>query len=157
MVFGRTAEALRSLSEQFRARSVEKEYWALVEGSVRKDRFEIDAPLSLARRRYRAKVARAGKPARTRVEVRERGGGRTALAVFPVTGRPHQIRVHLASVGHPVVGDTTYGKGRPGELPALHALRLAFDHPATGRRVTFRAPLPQRLKLLLRAEGPKVT
>lgn len=142
MVCARTEGALRNLSRQFRRRSVEKEYWAAVEGRVARDEFVIDAPLALARRTWRARVSKRGKPSRTRVVVRQRLSERTILSVFPITGRSHQIRAHLAFIGHPVVGDRTYGTA--GRL-ALYAVRLAFRHPTTGRRMTFRCPVPADL------------
>lgn len=142
MVCGRTEAALLDLARQFRERSVEKEYWAVVEGSVAQDEFVIDAPLALARRTWKARVSKRGKPSRTRVVVRRRLPGRSVLSVYPETGRPHQIRAHLASIGHPVVGDRTYGSA--GRL-ALYAVRLAFRHPATNRRLTFRCPVPADL------------
>jgi 23S rRNA pseudouridine1911/1915/1917 synthase len=153
LICARTRSALEELSRQFRDRSVRKEYWALVEGRVRERGFEIDRPLALARRTYRAKASRKGKPAVTKVVVRKRLKDRTVLSVEPVTGRPHQIRVHLAGIGHPVVGDPTYGAGAPGRI-ALHAERLTLRHPKTGRKATFRAPVPEELKTLLKAPRP---
>jgi 23S rRNA pseudouridine1911/1915/1917 synthase len=153
LVCARTRSALEGLSRQFRDRSVRKEYWVLVEGRVREREFEINRPLALARRAYRAKASRKGKPSVTRVVVRKRLKDRTVVTAQPVTGRPHQIRAHLAGIGHPIVGDPTYGTGRTGRI-ALHAERLTLRHPSSGRKATFRAPVPAELKTLLKAPRP---
>lgn len=147
MVCGRTLAALKNLAGQFRRREVEKEYWALVVGEVQPDRFVVRGRIALRRREYRARVVgRGGKEAITEIEVRRRWKARTWLRVRAVTGRPHQIRVHLAHLGHPIVGDAAYGTG--GRL-ALHAERLRFRHPVTGRSLEFRAPVPKELRRMI--------
>ncbi len=178
MVVAKNDAAHRSLAAQFQNRAVEKIYLALVWGSVKQDAGAIDAPLGRdSRQRIRISTrTRRPREALTRFEVLERfpgGPGRSAftwLEVKPKTGRTHQIRVHLKTLGHPIAGDTAYGgagwrrltdTGRRAALQeldrlALHASRLAFDHPVTGRRERFEAPLPVELGRLLdrlRASG----
>jgi 23S rRNA pseudouridine1911/1915/1917 synthase len=144
-----------ALSELFRAHGADRRYVALVRGAVAHDRFEVEAPLG--RRGARIRVdALGGRPAATVFEVRERVGRATLLEAAPRTGRTHQIRVHLAAVGHPILGDRRYGGGGEDaraaglERPFLHAWRLAFDHPATGERIDLEEPLPQDLERALR-------
>ena len=116
----------------------------------------IDAPVGRAERhRTRMAVSARGREARTRYEVRSRFSSPVDLTLVSCrleTGRTHQIRVHLAAVGHPVVGDSRYGGARrslvPGR-PFLHAERLSFDHPATGERMTFESALPAELAEVL--------
>jgi 23S rRNA pseudouridine1911/1915/1917 synthase len=135
-----------ALSEMFRRHQVERRYLALVRGHTGPDRFLIEAPLG--RRAARILVrAVTGKHAATEIEVRERLPGSTLVEARPRTGRTHQIRVHLAAVGHPILGDRAYG-GADERLtrPFLHSWRIAFDHPMTGRRVEIEDPLPSDLK-----------
>ncbi len=130
VLFARDAEAHRSLSLQFERRETSKSYLVLVQGAVAAPG-EVDRPL----REFgsgRVAVDPRGKPALTRWRVLRRFPGATLLEVEPVTGRRHQIRVHLYSIGHPVMGDTRYGEPRPvGGAPRLmlHAHTLAFVHP----------------------------
>jgi 23S rRNA pseudouridine1911/1915/1917 synthase len=142
-------------------RDVRREYLALVRGAVDHDEFTVDAPVG--RRRARMVVSRlSGAEASTVFAVRERVPGATLLAARPRTGRTHQIRVHLSSVGHPILGDRPYGGGgadarRLGlSRPFLHAWRLRFRHPATGERIDVEEPLSDDLRgALARArEGP---
>jgi 23S rRNA pseudouridine1911/1915/1917 synthase len=147
LVFARTPEAKQALQAQFRAHSVERAYLAVVEGTVAADADIIDLPLreDPASGRVRAVPPGAGgKRAVTRFRVLGRREAFTTLAVRLETGRKHQIRVHLAAIGHPVAGDPTYGAPRPGPLGrlALHAATLAFDHPRTGERRRFESPPP---------------
>ncbi len=145
MVLTKTEEAYRSLIEQFQRREVEKEYLALVEGEVEPDRGVIEGPIGRDPRRPRwMGIVEGGKEAITEFEVLRRERGRTLLLVRPKTGRTHQIRVHLSSVGHPVVGDPLYGRGE-GKL-MLHSWRIAFRHPRTGERVRFSAPPPSEFR-----------
>ncbi len=144
------------LSGMFGGHKVSRRYLALVRGDVEHDRFAVDAPL--ARRGARIVVLRGeGRYAETDLEVRERFGGvATLLEAAPRTGRTHQIRVHLAAIGHPVLGDARYGGG--GDLarrlglarPFLHAWRLSFIHPVTGNEVAVEEPLPDDLEEALR-------
>ncbi|MFD0725564.1 RluA family pseudouridine synthase [Lysobacter brunescens] len=135
VAIARGAAMQRALSMQFERRAVEKRYEALVEGLVGDDAGEIDLPLICDwPNRPRQKVdMEIGKPSLTRWRVlsRDAVASTTRLALEPVTGRSHQLRVHLASIGHPIVGDAFYG-AVPAARVCLHAARLGFAHPATG-------------------------
>ncbi|MDQ4133774.1 MAG: RluA family pseudouridine synthase [Actinomycetota bacterium] len=153
LVVARTPAAYASLVDQLSARSVQRNYLALVLGRMEAGAGLIDAPVGRGERdRTQMAVAAGGRQARTRYEVLERfthPAVTTLLECSLETGRTHQIRVHLAAIRHPVVGDLRYG-GRcpplPVDRPFLHAHRLSFDHPATGERRVFGAPLPEELK-----------
>jgi 23S rRNA pseudouridine1911/1915/1917 synthase len=165
LLIAKTPEALEALARQFRARTTEKRYTALVHGSPKTVRGTIDKPIGRdGRDRKRMSVQSArGRAAFTEWRVRERFPGATLLDVAPKTGRTHQIRVHLASLGHPIVGDAIYGgRRRAATAPsgvilaacprqALHAASLAFVHPATGERMTIEAPLPTDLSEVVEA------
>jgi 23S rRNA pseudouridine1911/1915/1917 synthase len=138
---------------------LDRRYVTLVRGAVEHDRFAVDAPLG--RRRARILVRHGtGREAETAFEVRERFDDATLLEAAPRTGRTHQIRVHLSSIGHPVVGDRAYGGG--GDLakrlglarPFLHSWRLSFIHPLTKERVDVEEPLPDDLEEALRRLRP---
>jgi tRNA pseudouridine32 synthase/23S rRNA pseudouridine746 synthase len=149
MAFAKTAESHRQLSLQFERREVTKRYLALVDGHVDGREGEIAAPLCEFGS-GRVGVDPSGREARTVWKLREQLGDADLLDVTPVTGRRHQIRVHLYSIGHPVIGDTRYGELRPvGGAPRLmlHALELGF---ADG--LNFRAdPPPEFLEIVERA------
>ncbi|HWP18757.1 MAG TPA: RluA family pseudouridine synthase [Burkholderiaceae bacterium] len=151
MVIGKTLEAVTALVRSIAAREVRREYLALACGQVRDARrlATIEAPIGRdPQSRVRMAVVPGGKPARTDVEVLAVGEGVTAVRCRLHTGRTHQIRVHLAHLGFPLVGDSLYG-GRPlhGMLrQALHAARLGFSHPASGDAMEFTAPPPQDLR-----------
>jgi 23S rRNA pseudouridine1911/1915/1917 synthase len=147
LVIAKTDAAHRDLSRQFRVHSVHRVYVALVAGAVKRGGV-IDQALGRDARDGRRVSARSAAPRRavTEFRVAERlGPGATLIEVRPRTGRMHQIRVHLASIGHAVLGDRDYGAA-PADLaldrPMLHAAMLGFVHPATGEYAEYRAPLP---------------
>ena len=169
LVVAKTEQAHEQLADQFRARTVFKSYVALVHGRVREDKGRIEQPLARdPRNRTRMAVVRAGRPALSLYRVRRRFERFTLLDVEIKTGRTHQIRVHLAWLKHPVVGDKVYGGGRDQTIPDtklraavaalgrqfLHAERLGFHHPSTGEWRQFNAPLPDELTRLLAALAP---
>jgi 23S rRNA pseudouridine1911/1915/1917 synthase len=161
LVVARTEASADALVAQFAAHRATRRYVALVWGHPEAPHGVIDAPIGRDRRDpLRMAVVADGRPSRTEYEVRERFVAPAELALLTCrleTGRTHQIRVHLASIDHPLVGDTTYGARRPVlglERPFLHAAELAFDHPGTGARVTFRSDLPPDLVALLATLTP---
>jgi len=157
----RTQEAADALIEQFADHSATRRYDALVWGVPDAPHGIIDAPVGRDRGDpLKMAVVANGRFARTDYQVL---GTYSAPAVVSrlecrlETGRTHQIRVHLASIGHPLVGDPTYAQRRPMlglTRPFLHAAELAFDHPATGERVTFHSPLAADLEAWLAAATP---
>jgi len=171
VVVAKNDAAHRGLSEQFKSREVHKTYIALVHGRMAADSGQITEPVGRdPRRRTRMKAGGiAPREAVTKYRVLRRLSNFTLVEAMPQTGRTHQIRVHLASLGHPVVGDTTYGapaRLRFGEseeptLPRtfLHAAKLAFAHPITGAPLECEAPLPAELDAFLAHveshEGPR--
>jgi 23S rRNA pseudouridine1911/1915/1917 synthase len=153
MVVARTGPAYTALVAQLADRTMQRRYLALVEGSVADDRGEIDAPIGRSTRTpTKMAVSSNGRPARTGYTVLERRSEpreTTLLELVLESGRTHQIRVHMAAIGHPVVGDARYGAPdrRLGSGRFfLHAYRLAFTHPASQDRVEFEAALPEDLE-----------
>src|SRR5579862_2938463 len=150
ILVARTDAAHRALAAQFAGRTVEKIYLALVHGKVRADSGRITKPIArdpVRRTRMTARLE-SGREALTDYRVRQRFEKFTFLEVRIGTGRTHQIRVHLASIGHPVAGDRLYG-GMPAARMFLHAWRIGFTSPATNQRVTVEAPLPTELEIWL--------
>jgi 23S rRNA pseudouridine1911/1915/1917 synthase len=136
LVFARTRDANKRLGDAFKTHDIEREYRAIVVGDVAQDRFTIDRPID-------------GKRAVTHISVIERRGTTTAVAARLETGRTHQIRIHLAGIGHPVLGDRQHGgelerhfEPRPARL-MLHARVLGFVHPHTKQPVRFEASAPE--------------
>lgn len=147
-------EATRAaLQLQFKRREVAKTYLALVEDQVQPQEGIVDAPVGRDRQqRKRMAVVQRGRQARTQYHAIEYFPSHTLLEVHPRTGRTHQVRVHLAWLGYPVVGDSIYGRRRQQLLKSrhfLHAAQLRFTHPATGEEVEFEAPLPPELSAVL--------
>jgi len=168
LIIAKNDLAHERLSDQFRNREISKIYTALVYGNVRDTRGEIDARIgrSVKNRTHMAVVKEPrGRSAHTSFEVVKRFNEFTLLRVLIATGRTHQIRVHMAHIGHPVVGDLTYGSGRENLIrdvnirravmglgrQFLHSAELEFTHPMTGERLRFVAPLPDELSSLLAA------
>ena len=152
IVVAKTDAAHRSLSRQMKERSVDKSYVALAAGTLRKTEGEVDAPIGRhPQQRKKMAVVDGGRAALTRYKVAERFDGPrgrfTLVEAHPVTGRTHQIRVHLAYIGHPLVGDPVYGRRSP-LVPRhfLHAARLEIAMPpGETERKTFESPLPDDL------------
>ena len=156
MVAARSQRAYESIVEQLSERNVHREYLAVAVGHFESPSGVIDAAIGRDVRDIMKMAVRVdGKPARTHYEVVSEFDEPAVASLVRCeleTGRTHQIRVHLAAVGHPVVGDATYGGVRaalPFGRPALHAARLSFAHPATGEQMSFEAPLPDDMTRLL--------
>ena len=163
MVVAKNNEAYHHLIKQFKNRTVEKVYLAIAYGKFDQAEGLIDAAIGRhpKERKRMSTRTKKGRIAITRWKRVESLDGFSLLEIYPQTGRTHQIRVHLSSMGHPLLGDPLYGrKGRPGSIQdpvlkecvrrmsrqALHAHRLAFDHPRSRERVQFEAPLPQDMQ-----------
>jgi 23S rRNA pseudouridine1911/1915/1917 synthase len=167
LVVARSPAAFHSLSAQLRSHTAGRHYLALVAGTVEDDAGMVDAPIGRSPRQpTRMAVTRGGRPARTAYTVVRRYAQpleATLVEATLETGRTHQVRVHLAAIGHPVMGDDRYWGTRPrptgsGELPArgrlfLHACRLSLDHPVSGERRSWESPLPPDLAAVLEGQG----
>ena len=158
LLFARTPAARRAIAAEWRAGRVQKTYRALVSGVPREGRFSVEAPIGLVPHprlgRVHAAVA-AGKPSLSHVEVLAERGDRALVAVRIATGRPHQIRIHLAFAGYPLAGDPLYVTGGvPGPEPALpgdggyrlHAERLVLAHPTSGAQLELECVPPLELR-----------
>ncbi|HTO56260.1 MAG TPA: RluA family pseudouridine synthase, partial [Pseudomonadales bacterium] len=149
LLIAKDAATLADLARQFHNREVRKEYLALVWGSLRERRGEVAQPIGRHPvHRKRMSVRAGGRAAVTRFEVVAHNAAASLLRVWPQTGRTHQIRVHLAALGHSIVGDAVYGahNARAAEVgmrrQALHAVSLTFQHPHSGESVCVTAPMP---------------
>lgn len=153
----KSEEAQVSLASQLRSHTVVRTYLAIVRGALRRDAGKISAPVGRHPvRRTRIAVTPRGRAAVTHYTVLERLPGATLVACRLETGRTHQIRVHMTHIGHPLLGDPLYGHAPAPEMPrqALHAARLEFTHPRTGRRLVCTAPVPEDFaRLLARLRG----
>ncbi len=154
MVVARSNRAVRDLQSQFKDRGVRKIYLGLVWGRIRHAEGTLTWPIG-RHPRYRQRISvKTDKPraAETRYALRRSFQDFSYVEIRPVTGRMHQIRVHMAAAGHPLVGDARYGRGRgrgPSPRLFLHAAVLAFRHPGTGEPVEYRSPLPAELQDVL--------
>ena len=158
LVLGRHRKALEKLGLLFKQGKIAKTYWAVVEGEPEADTGLIDLPLGRqdATRGWWMKVDAAGQPSRTRYTVMARAAGRAALALEPLTGRTHQLRVHCAAMGWPILGDPIYGARRTGDLgPPLHLHARAISVPLVKTKppVAVTAPVPGHMREALAAFG----
>ncbi len=160
MVVARTQAAYHSLRRQFEDRSVEKVYLGLAAGRFKDKKGIIDLPVGRhpAERQKMSVKSRKPRVAITRYEVLREFKHSTLLALKPLTGRTHQLRVHLSALGHPLLGDSRYGqtaekKRKPGSRLFLHAFELSFEHPVKKERLKFRCPLPADLQEILDKEA----
>ena len=146
IIFAKTKAAQGALGKQFEARQTEKTYVARLHGDLRPDAGRVDLPLCADwPNRPRQMVSHDhGRPAQTDWQVIARPPGETRVRLHPLTGRSHQLRVHMAELGHPILGDPIYATGPARDAPRLmlHAESLTLTHPETGQRVTFTAPCP---------------
>ena len=158
IVVAKNDPAHRALADQFASRTMRKEYMTLVSGVPKKDNGSIDRSISRHPvHRYRMTTGEGGRPSRTDWTVEKKFAEKAALLRCRIhTGRTHQIRVHLKSLGHPVLGDATYGWKQDPALPVparvmLHAEHLVFTHPVSGKSMDLTAPLPKDFKQMLTA------
>lgn len=157
IVVAKTARAHRTLSKHFRERWVRKTYLALVSGVVSNEEGEVDAPIGSNPNTWpRWQVMADGRAAKTTYRVQRRYPAHTLLELEPLTGRTHQLRIHCALIGHPIVGDTVYapaGDPLTARLQVrsqlLHAWRLSFRHPATNAMIECEAPLPEPMRRIV--------
>lgn len=155
LVVAKNDEAHNSLAKQFKDHSIKREYYALVEGRFSKESGTIDKPLGRNKKdRLKMDIVEDGRRAVTHYEVLEQyDKGVSLIKCTLETGRTHQIRVHMASIGHPLVGDQTYGFKKQKfkiEGQALHAKTLGFIHPSTGEYIEFTSDLPEYFEELIR-------
>lgn len=160
MVVARTQAAYNSLRQQFEERTVEKIYLGLARGRFKEKEGIIDLPVGRhpALRQKMSVKSKKPRVALTRYEVLREFRHSTFLALKPLTGRTHQLRVHLAAIGHPLVGDSRYGQTQGNRRQQerrlfLHAFRLSFRHPLSGEKVEFESPLPPALEARLEREA----
>ncbi|MGA8014741.1 MAG: RluA family pseudouridine synthase, partial [Candidatus Dormiibacterota bacterium] len=153
LVVAKSEAAHRHLAAQLQNRALTRVYWALAHGVLREATATVDAPIGRdPHDRKRMGVVESGRTAVTNLRVTAVHPRTSELEVRLETGRTHQIRVHLAFIGHPLVGDPVYGRRRDGAPRlALHARLLRFTHPVDGREMTFESPLPAELVVLLEA------
>ena len=150
MVLAKTKEAHKNLAEQFASHELEKEYIALIQGHIVNKKGRIQVAIErdqVHRQRMKATSVDNGRMAISIFEVMEYLKNSTLVKVRILTGRTHQIRVHMAFTGHPLLGDTTYGGKKFGNSEHfLHSAKLSFTHPITGKSMTFQADIPERFK-----------
>jgi 23S rRNA pseudouridine1911/1915/1917 synthase len=141
LLFSLDRKANEPLARAFRERTVKKQYLAWVEGFPQKDCWTCEAEIAKVGGKYKTVGKGAGKQARTLFNVLGRKDGRSLVLAVPLTGRTHQIRIHLALAGHPVAGDRAYG-AKPDQRLFLHAWRLTLKHPDSGFALDLQAPVP---------------
>ena len=150
ILVARDSRTQEKLSRQFHDRNVEKVYRAVVEGQVKDDEGAIEGNIGRhpKERKKMALVQKGGRHSLSRYKTIRKLKNFSYLEIYPETGRTHQIRVHLSHIGHPVVGDPLYGKRAKtaAERPLLHAYRLSFEHPVSGKRISVEAPIPEDME-----------
>lgn len=159
LVLGRHRKALAKLGRLFASGRIEKTYWAIVEGTPKADAGRIDRPLrkrSLDKRSWRMETHPQGQPAVTDWRVLARSGSRAWLELAPRTGRTHQIRVHCAAIGCPLVGDAIYGAARPGDTLLLHARAVTVPLYPSRPPIAVAAPPPPAMTDAIAAVGGKI-
>ena len=154
MLLAKTPEAQEALTTGFRERVMEKTYLGAVTGVPKAKKGVIDAPIGRASGFKKIKVWEYGREARTEYTVKEAGKKCALLMIHPTTGRTNQIRIHLAHIGHPIIGDKLYGGPDAGRM-LLHAYSLVFAHPLTGKKTKFLSPMPKDFKDVWNAEKEK--
>lgn len=149
MICAKTQAGLSWLQKQFSQRKTKKTYVAVVSGHLPNDHAIVDMPIERNPKKPQTfRVGANGKPAQTEYRVKQEANGLSLVELAPVTGRTHQLRVHLHKLGHPIVGDTLYG-GKPAERLFLHAVSLEITLP-NRERLVFKAPLPKAFKDLVK-------
>lgn len=145
LLVAKTAEAYDALVDAFKEREMRKTYRAIVRGLPQRKHTRVDAPIGRQPGHRQVLVTRFGKEAETTFAVLERGASAALVEARPLTGRTHQIRAHLAFMGHPVAGDPEFDKSGEPQAPRtmLHAYSIELTHPATGKKVSFKAPVPK--------------
>lgn len=146
IMIAKNAQSHRKLSDHLTRKLIEKRYYAVVEGIMEKDESEIISPIGRFAEERVWNIKADGKYAETRYWVKERFADTTLLELEPVTGRTNQLRIHLAHIGHPILGDTKYS-GREFERLCLHAYKLSFWHPNGNRKLEFETILPEEMKM----------
>ena len=157
LIVAKNSHSQDDLTKQMKANTIEKRYIAIVNGIVKEDAFTIDLPIGRPdpENVARGVMLEGGYPSVTHVKVLEsfpKGKGYTMVELLLETGRTHQIRVHMSHIGYPLVGDYLYGGEAPWLLDrqALHAYKLSFNHPVTGKRLTVDAPLPHDIQEVIK-------
>lgn len=152
MVMAKEEESLEIIQKQFKNRNIQKEYVALIKGGIKPQSGIIDIPIERnPAQREKMSISKNGKEAVTEYETLDTYKGYTLLRLSPKTGRTHQLRVHLAALGYPIVGDRKYGTSKDDiNRIFLHARKLTFRHPKTEKLQNFIAPLPKELEDFLR-------
>jgi 23S rRNA pseudouridine1911/1915/1917 synthase len=158
VLVAKTDTSHRNLAAQFKKRKIHKEYLAIVKGNVKKDKGSVHTTIGRHKVHRKKMDTRSsnGRDASTEYQVIYRCKDWSYLKLWPKTGRTHQIRVHLASIHHPVIGDQLYGRKSPNfkiSRQALHAHRLELQHPVLGSNLSFKAPLPPDMKTFLQSQG----
>lgn len=149
MVIAKNNHSHLELAKQFKKHSIERRYIALAAGRIEFDEGVIDIPIKrhvMDRKKMSVSFTDEAKPAQTRYRVLKRYPEYSAVELLPQTGRTHQLRVHLNYLGHPILGDSVYGRKTSFSRLALHAKDLGFNHPTSGEFVKFSSPLPEAMK-----------